>query len=567
MTSFLLAALLSTNAANAQNYWDRDEAIDQSVAAQLTPAGLDSLGGVAGAVIPGDIPIDDISDGADNGFCLIDYFYSVENMWVGLEVDQLKLVPGNDVLNLDLTLNLWMNEAADPFNVAFSAVCLDSECEGYVDPFPVNVKAPISMAVTDPLDPDLPIDVTVADLEINFPPSLGSYIQMQSGCGSDVEQFLNDYLGISLYGLITDLILPFVEDLAGEFTGEIETQLEDALVATVFEDTIDLLGVPMDVRIYPDATNITPAGLEIVMGSSFSAPPSPCVEVYGSPGSLKTDTPIPAIGSLPAGSELVLQVSDDMANNALWTIWDAGVLCFTLPDPTGESSFGDLPIPLNTSLLGLVGGGDGFSELFPETQPIVIETAPNTPLMVDYQSDHDVEVDVRDLDLNFYAELDYRQARALGVTIDGDVGADLDFDGSTGQLDVNLDLAGDALRVSAANNELVPEASTDIETSFRGLIDTIIDSVAADAIDGLSFTLPSADGVGLESLTFSTSGSQNDWLTGSATVGEVSYGAGSGCDCSGDSGTGCSGGGCSAGGVPVGLLAFAVPLIMLRRRR
>ncbi len=569
MTPVLLLSMLMP--AQAQDFYAPGEAVDDGISIHLTEKGLSGLGAVAGAVVPGNIPIDDIADGATNTDflgCVDDYFYGISNLWIGMEIVDLTIVPDTDVLNLDTTIDVWVNTNADPFLVELDFLCGETDCVGSVERFPVNIQAPITLAVTDPLEPDRPIDVTIGTLLIDIPDDLGAYIDMQSGCLSEVEDVM-DALGFSFYGLITSLVVPFVEDFAQDLGPELEGQLEEALVATNFEDTFDVLGTELYVHLYPNDVITTPEGLEIVMSSEMLADRGQCMMDSDSPGSLKTGSPRPSLAAQPADTELALHLSDDMINQALWSIWDSGIMCFTLPDPSGESAF-DVPIPLNTSLLGLL-AGDAFNELFPDTQDLIIQTDPREPMLIDYQSAHDVEIDARALDINFYADLDYRKARALGLTLEADVGVDVNFNGATGDMAIDIDLTSDdALRVSAENNELVPEASADIEENFSGLLGTIIDSVAGDSLSGLSFQLPSADGVGLKTLSFQTTGPSQDWLSGYATLGEVPYGAGSGCDCGSGSDSGCDSGGTGCvtlGPLPVSMVAFLVPLILLRRRQ
>jgi len=558
----MIALLLATlHTAQAQDVWPRGDAIDNAAAAQLTPAGLNHIAEVAVASFPAQMAVPPTSGGAPSGSfpgCLTDYYYEVNGMWVGLHPTNAQLIPSDGELLLVLDADVSVNDATQPFSMFYDAVCLDGTCTGYVAPFPIHIEAPVSLQVTQPLNPNLPIDVTVGNIDLVLPPALGSYIKMQSGCLSSIENLLQ-MAGMSLYGLLTDLLEPVLLDQVNSFGADIEAQLESALVATVYQSQLDVLGRPLDLQLYPTDITTNPNGVQITMGGSMSMEQDACVAPYGSHGSPKTATPVPSLAGLPAGSEILLQLSDDIVNQAFWSVWDGGIFCFTLPDPTGQAAV-DLPIPLNTTLLTLL-AGDAFNELFPESQDLTLSTDPRRAPYLDLASAHDLEVDVRELGLDFYGELDYRQARVLGVTLEADVAVDIAFDSSTGDIGVDVDLSGDALRTVVTGNELVPMASEDIATNLDNLLGTVIENLAGDALSGLSYTLGSSNGLGLSRLDFHTSGLEGDWLTGDAAVGQVTYGEGAGCDCAGGTA------GCSAGGTTSGSAWVLGALLLWRRRR
>ena len=198
-------------------------------------------------------------------------------------------------------------------------------------------------------------------------------------------------------------------------------------------------------------------------------------------------------------------------------------------------------------------------------------TEPIQPPTASFDGAHDVDLQVQGLNVNFFADLDYRMARALGVTLEADVGADLAFNGTSGSMDVNLDLGDESIRVLTSANELVPESSEQVSEGMSSLIGTVLDTVLADALGGLSFQLGSVQGVGLQSLRIQSLGPENDWMLASVDVGAVPYGAG-GCT---DDGGGCSdadegcGQGCATGRAglwPIWLCVLPIGL-MLRRRR
>lgn len=550
--------------AQAEDVWPPATRINEAAALQLTPAGLDAVGDLAGALIPGEIPVEDQGSGTLNGSCWTNAGYALTNLWVGIESRDIRIVPkpspapGTGLLVLDAELDVWMNLPSDKFNVSFAApLCISDSCDGYVNRFPVAVSAPITLAI-DSTGPDPVVDAIVGEIAYEF--ELDGAIVMEGGCLGGVNDFLRDYLGFDLYDFLIDLVVPLLDPFVQDFASEIETQLEDALRAANFRDTIDVNGVMLNVHLFPSAVNTSDAGLEVVMAGQMDAPPSACVEDYGILGSKRTATGIPPLASLPPGTQAMMQLSDDIANQAAFAAWYGGLLCFTLPDAEGSI---ELPIPLNTSLLGIL-AGDAFDEIFPETKPMVIKTAPRTPPVVDYDAGHDIVAKAHDLDLNFFAEFDHRMGRALGVTINADVPIDLRFNGATGELAVDVELEG-AIAIDPSNNELRPDRNAEIAAGMRDLINTLIDSFAGDALSGLAFGLPSANGFGLTDLSVDPQGTERDWLGAEATLGPVTYGAsGEGCGggC-GDSGTG----GCSAtGSAPWALALLILPALRRRRR-
>jgi uncharacterized protein (TIGR03382 family) len=211
-------------------------------------------------------------------------------------------------------------------------------------------------------------------------------------------------------------------------------------------------------------------------------------------------------------------------------------------------------------------GGEGFEEILPEEpQPIIIRTNPVQAPTADFEGDYDLTAEVRELGLDIYTEIDFRQTRAVGLTIEADAGVDVVFDGNTGLLAADIALGPENITIIATHNELVADASADIEDSVSGLVGVLLDSLVGDALNGFEFSLPSFEGVGLVTAEAAPSG-DGDWLGLTATIGDVPY-EGAGCDNGGGCSGGATGGGCSSAAGGMGAALFLLPLVMVRRRR
>jgi hypothetical protein len=309
---------------------------------------------------------------------------------------------------------------------------------------------------------------------------------------------------------------------------------------------------------------VVPEGMRLTTAGLAEATEHPCV-AGGATGSKETAGDLPPIGSAPNGIgayDVGILGSDDFLNQVLFAAYRGGGLCYTL---SGEQ--GDLPI--NTALLGLLAPGS-FDSLFPEAKPMVIEVRPARPPEAVPGGDHDIQVIAEDLGLDLYAELDGRQALVVGLDLDLDAGADLQFDGATGKLSVKVDLSGDDLTATVRTNELAPGTDDQIAAQVGSLFDTLAAPILGDALSGLAFDLPSFGGFGLTNLKAAPAGAANDFFGFYAGAGEVSYGDG-GCGgggCGDSAGEGCSQG-CSTSGAgrTAILLVFPLMVAWFRRRR
>lgn len=553
-----LVSLLVLVASASAETWPAGAVIEQAAYADITPEGFDAVAALIPAMIPTDIPIDSMSGGYEGvwGQCYLGgYEYGLSGAWVGIAVTGADITPADGVLNVTADLLVQVNDPSSPFSLFTSLECIDDTCSGYVEAFPVSFNMQIGLAVVTG-DTGAPVlDATVGTPQVSY--SLDSDAIHLDDCAiGTVEEVLN-YVGLSIYDLILGQLDGYLDSAIGDFAPEIEQTLEDAFSSATVSQELDVNGAVVQLDLFPSDVQITPAGARIQLSGAMDGDAAACVAAYDPGGSLKTPTSAPDIGQAPSGVDSPFHVgltfSDDFTNQALYATWRGGLLCYTM-GPDGS-------FPLDTSILNLL-TGDAFVDLFPESQPLTLRTVPRAPPTAAFDAGYDIGLALDDLDVEFYAELDGRQARMLDVALDGVVGADLAFDGNTGEMAIEIALEPDNLVPTVVYNEIVPDANDAILASFSDQLGGLLDTVLGGMLGDLAFALPTYTGIGLQDLQTSAAGTAGDWLGIYAWVGSVPYTSSEGCD------SGC-GGGCTVGGTSVPAPPFwvAAAALLLRRRR
>ena len=476
------------------------------------------------------------------------------------------MTPTYGELQIAANLTIQVNEPTDPIDVhlfgeIIDVISITEDCGAWVDPFDIQVNGSIGLQIVGGQ-----LDATVPPLDWAWTLT-GDDIQLSS-CGTvdTIDDFL-EFFGVDIFQIILDAVEPEIESAIADITSEVEAPIEEAFAAASISEEIDIgVGVPLTVEVFPSDIEIEPAGVRLHLDGSIDAGVSdPCVAEYGITESLATPSLLDDIGG-PIGMNhhVAVFADDDLLNQALFSIWNAGLLCQVIDDSTG-----DLPVGINTSLLGLIAPGV-YDELFPTTEALSIVTKPTKPPIGSMLGPNDVNIDVADLGLDFAAELDGRMTRVLRVDLATTAGVNLDFDGTSGALDVGIVLEGDDLQATVTVNEFVPDANSTIEDSFTGLFDTLVGPLLGEALSDLNFEIPAFEGFGLVSAQVDAAGSAGDRVGLFGTVGPVSY-TSTGCSDSGgcDSTSGCSDTSCSSGRMPGRALLLVLPLVLaaLRRRR
>ncbi len=527
--------------------------IDDALAVNVTPEGLDQVGGLVAGFLPEEgIALDPVSVGNIGDNCFISTGLDATNINVGLEIVDTVVIPSPGTITVEIDALVNVNEPTDVFQLDYELpVCIDGGCPGYVTAFPVTIAVPIDLAIVQ--GPNGPVlDATVGQAVVDNG-LMDTDINLD--CGLQTIEDIASALGFSIYEFIIGFAEDFLIDEINNQTAEIEVLIEDAFNAATIEESVEIQpGVVLDLRLAPHDLQIDQAGVQLIMEGSAAADPAECIAAFDAGSSPGTAGPVPSLANEPAGTQVAAHASDDFVNQALYGVWRSGLLCQELAG--GEVG----GFSIDTGLLGLL-GGEPYQDLFPETQPMIIQTVPTTPLVADFTGSNDIDVPLEDFEVRFYAELDGRMARALGVAISPDVGVNLNYDETIGELGVDVAL-GNEFRTELTGDSMTPgredEVLQSVDGALVGLVDTLVGSLLGDAI---AFAVPALDGgLGLTALQVAPTGG-GEWLGIYAELGPVTYEPTS-CE------DGCSGGsGCSSSATPAWGFALVMALLIRRRER
>ncbi|HHO52799.1 MAG TPA: hypothetical protein ENK18_18470 [Deltaproteobacteria bacterium] len=546
--------------------------ITDGVLIDVTDDGLGALEGLASEFIPTDFPIDPIEFG-DCGSFLATCLYS-DDLSPAITIDQLSLVPGQDTLNLDASLQATINTSSSPASLEYKLLGLGETCNIWVDPIQIDISGAIQMALAlDPAGLDVDGDGTpdTKRFEVTVPPltwswdASGDDINI-TGCTLDVLLDVLSFFGLDITSLVLDLVEPEIDAIVQDLPAELEPMLEDAVSGFVISEQLDLLGVPMTASVWPEDLAINTNGMRISMASYIDVEASECVASYGINESLITPGAAPTmehLGGPISDPHVVAMIDDDLVNHLLFAVWSSGLLCFDLADP----SLGlDLPIAIDTTLLTLL-SPDGFDHLPLDGAPLGLVTVPSKPPVLDMDGPNDVNVVAESLGLQFTTEIEGRRVRLMNVDLAADIGVDLDYNEATGELGILVDVGEGAITSQVTFNEFAPAASDEIASSLSVLIDGLVAPLLGD-LTNMIFPIPAIEGLGLTSMTIAPAGSDQDFIGAYTTVGQVPFYS-AGCDKKGGCDTSGCDQGCSTGNLPSRLSLLLFPLLVagLRRRR
>lgn len=544
-------ALLSTLATAADI--PAGDTVTEALSIQMGSDGLDAMAALIPSLLPLEtLAVPDIADAAGLvDFCL-GYEYAIQNMFVDLQVVDTALIPRNGYLELDLELLVQINDPTDDFSIFFEAICVDGTCNGWVSPFTMNISAPIAIAATGPVGGRL-MQATVGDLDVTHTMSSGNW-QMDAGCILDELLLVLDIFGID----IVDILLG---SLTGDLTADIELALDEALVALSLTDSLALGDAEMQYMLEPYDVYHTTSGLEIVMSAAFSAEQAQCVAQDDPGASFGTQSAAPdAANNLP-DAHIAAHASTDMLNQLFYSLYRGGGLCLSLG---GEDSTLDLGgLALDTTLLPLF-GGDEFEALFPEPEPLIMTIVPHDPPTAVVDGASDVGMALTDFEILFFADLEGRTARAMGTSMDLDVGINLAFDELTGELAIDIDIPEEDIVATHTGDPMTSTVEQEVQDNFAGTLGGLLDTLLPSLVGDLAFVMPTYGDIGIQTLIAQPSGNGNDWLGAYMNIGPVVYAdpLAEGCTgCDSDEDCGCDSGGGSA--IP---WIWAVALIGLRRR-
>ncbi len=555
------------------------ETIPEAIGVHLTRGGLDHLGGAVAAVVPPTIPIEasggELSCGETD---VVPLTWALDAMDLTLRVDSVELVPADGALEIVLYATLGSSAS----NLSVTGDCslltgLDESCA--VELPTTAVEAHFGVQVTDSGD-GLVTEALPSSLWIS---PVGNPL---SGCslGSAIGTMLaQDPMVIS--DLLTEAIEPSLDTLGPTLA----LSLDDALASLSLSTSVALLGANLNIDLAPSSLTVDEQG--VFLGMEALVEPdfvSACVDSSG--GSSLRGTGWPTLSEtagetgLPVDAALLLGA--DFLDHTLFAAWASGTLCLDAGSLLGAIAEDGLTA-------GLIGGaiGPDFQAMFPADTPASLIVTPAQPPRARFSDDDPVvHVDLEQLEVDLYSELDHRKVRALQATGSADIGVSVAL--SEAELVTGLVYEDPALRLTETYSELLgPGYSRGLEILFSSFIGSLI---PADLLPTVAIPLPL--GLGIESLTpvpLSEGAYQGLHLrldTSEVTPIALSGCSldGFGCDGSGletdidlesllgcDAGLGCDGSTCAHGGtVPVraargrlGLLGLLVAGLFLRRRR
>jgi len=145
LTALFLTAVLAPAQAQSST-WAPGATIQDAASIQVTRDGLDALGDVVPFVVPESFAFEPLSESGSLG---CEYKIELSNGWVGIAVDDVRLIPRTNVLDLEADLQVWVNDSGDPFQLTYG-YCAFDECDSWIEPFPVYMTLPATMdVVTD----------------------------------------------------------------------------------------------------------------------------------------------------------------------------------------------------------------------------------------------------------------------------------------------------------------------------------------------------------------------------------------------------------------------------------
>ncbi len=573
---------LAPSTLHSQEFLPPGSPIEEGLGIDATEAGLNEILGLAGDFLPPDLVIGTIpaQELFSIPFVCDPYTFRIENLVIHTEMNSLAVEADNDSLDLVVDMNLWVNEppggwpgagddddsSGDDDDSAGVVVpqgpatitiegddwgCIGYNCALYIDPSNLVLRIPISMELSADELGDPFIDVIFGALEHNLVTAMDGNIHLTNCAIGNINQWLADNLGLDMF----DLVLSAVEgEIEAQYAAQVENfegTIEDALRGLWLQDSVDVQGTDLNYDLHPTDIDHNDHGLRIAMGGSFSsADVAECVAAYQLDGSRFTASQMPGMtDSVPSTGEpyhFAGMPADDLINQALFALWQGGVMCFVVDDAGGT-------LPMDTDLLGLLLGLENAELLeeifFMGPVAMVLRTVPELPPDARFDGANDIDIQIDGLAIEFYPVMQDRLTRLAAVAIDIGAGVDLSI-GPDGAMLIDLHLDTDNLNARVTYNEIAPQLNTVLETNFPGFVGTVINTVGGSLLEGIAMALPTFSGIGATQLDLEPLGTTAgllDFLGAYMLLGESTGGESSGCDSCGDSG-GCDTAGCDAAG-------------------
>ena len=540
--SVMLGAALLPVPARAQQLPTGSDLLD-SLSFNVSNKGIDFLEDQVPGAVPAQLNLPQMQGQLFS--CLFDTNdYTIKNIIVYIVVNDVQITPIDGALQVFLDADIAAEARLETSGCLFNNGCqLDLPWSSLTADTTIAIDMVVNPQTGRPM-----VDATVPAFSIQT--NLAN--PQVSGCLLD--GFLQFLLGI-FTGTIEDAIVAAIQ---GQVAGQIEPLIEDAFNSLSINDTIALLDAEIAFELFLSDVILKPEGITIYMGSNIQAvEPAKCVK--GGPGGSQltpSDPPNYDTGVSPGGVQydLAASFSDDLANQALYAAWEAGLLCMEI-DSLGEGE------PLTTDLLQLL-GGEVSRIVTPGGAMVIKLSAPSGPPVATIQGAGAV-IDIDDLRVDLIGEVHERMARLVQIKVAPTLAAEIEIaDGFITPL-IDFDTAN--MGAEIGYNELLPETGAVILTLIPTLLSSFLPSLAIDPIE-----IPDLAGITLESTEVTQDGPSADFLsiyTGLGGQLDLAGGCGVG-------GGGCGGSGCIISGergrrrVPIvpAILAGVFALTWRRRR-
>jgi len=557
--------------------------VDEALLVHLSPGGFAALGDAVTRAVPESFQIEASSGQlacAESDASPLDW--SLDPFDIVFTIDHVELNTESGGIDLELYATL----SSSPSALTVQGDCtvltgLDETCGLELPVTAMQVTMDVDIAEADGV-----FDVTVTNPTFDISP-IGNPL---SDCtfASAVGTMLGQDEAL-LADLIANLVAPELDALGPT----LEQPIEDTLNSLQIETSLDLLGTPLDLTLYPSALVLDENGLALGLGAEVTpGAVSDCVD--SSAGSDLFPAGWPEVGPTAPDSVLPydagILIGANLIDHALYTVWASGALCLD----AGALAADILPSGLTTDFLGPL-LGESFSELFPESQPVTLLLKAQTPPVGAFDEDGaPVHILANDLTLDLYTELDHRAVRVFQVNGTADIGLDVSLADNT--LSTGLLLDDPAVDFVETYNELIGPGFGE---GLGALVGTLLTSlIPSDLLP--SIPLPDLLGVKIDALVWlpnadgswqggfvdiDTSGVQPTEVAGCSLDGVGCDGGDLGIEldletilgCSTDTALGCEDSTCATGGsrglatravrgrLALGLLIFG-SLLGLRRR-
>ena len=228
-----------------------------------------------------------------------DVWFDISDLNIGIEVADADIIPKEGFLDFGVALDVNINDAINPFLLDYMlSLCIEYNCEAYVDPFQVDIAAQIMLDVAD-LDGDGVNELNASFENFSYNYDLTSDDINVNNCAlSTFEDVL--FFGVSMFDLVLGIVEPTIEGLVVELVPTLEETIEDAFNQLSIQESIEFEGSVLDVALNPDDITIKPEGLRVQMnGSATTGEGADCISAFDPNGSLATPTTLRNIGYKP----------------------------------------------------------------------------------------------------------------------------------------------------------------------------------------------------------------------------------------------------------------------------